>query len=692
MPFLFTTYIFNFDSCYIGNIETSFNEEHSSSKLIAAGLHVSCTYPFIEMKIDLKELALRENERVEWKKSGDDKDVAKGIVKTLSAFANDIANVGGGYVVCGAEEGVDQFGFPTVNYLGLEPEKIKRISNTVTSLCLKHVRPSINPMITELANPTDPSTKVLIFTQYRTPDAHAYSDGEKTAHYVRIGNSTREASNGVLRQLLIKKQELEYFDERICQKATESDLDIPLFRDYMKEMGLWDSNKGIEAYFSDREQIAQFIPPLFETVKLEGILKPKNFSVLIFGKKGSISRLFPHAFINISFYNGMDRSEPTAERHRLVGTLIEQARKAISILESEAYESFDKLRDKPNQVKYPHRAIQEAVINAIVHRDYQVPEPIRITVFSDRIEIVSPGPLHWAVDQRKFLEGKVGARWRNRSFAYLFNKIQLAQGEGQGIPTILRTMREQGSPNPIFELGVESVVCTLPAHPRHQSKEQLQNIEEHIIFGELEKAQARLEAILEKDPYNSRALDLLVEISRRTGEPEILLSYLKTKQLNLELVDPNTLVNMAAILLSNSDKGEMKQLSEQAIKIAMGGNLRQGQILKTAASLQQLEMQHDAQRFLATAATRFPNLTNLAEFQEMQSDLKLYLAMLCIQSLQDPTSSDQIKDAARSKLKELTKEARQHLTLAMANAKESDALNDYQQKLLQIDQLIERWA
>jgi predicted HTH transcriptional regulator len=44
--------------------------------------------------IDLKELAIRESEKVEWKENGDDKDIIKSIVKTISAFANDIANVG----------------------------------------------------------------------------------------------------------------------------------------------------------------------------------------------------------------------------------------------------------------------------------------------------------------------------------------------------------------------------------------------------------------------------------------------------------------------------------------------------------------------------------------------------------------------------------------------------------------------
>ena len=70
------------------------------------------------MEIDLKELSVRESERVEWKENGDDKRIAQGIAKTISAFANDVANVGGGYVVCGAKEGKDEHGFPKVFYTG----------------------------------------------------------------------------------------------------------------------------------------------------------------------------------------------------------------------------------------------------------------------------------------------------------------------------------------------------------------------------------------------------------------------------------------------------------------------------------------------------------------------------------------------------------------------------------------------
>jgi predicted HTH transcriptional regulator len=62
---------------------------------------------------------------------------------------------------------------------------------------------------------------------------------------------------------------------------------------------------------------------------------------------------------------------------------------------------------------------------------------------------------------------KANPKWRNQGFAYLFTKLRLAQSEGQGIPTIIRTMRQEGCPDPIFEVEEESVTCILPAHPLH---------------------------------------------------------------------------------------------------------------------------------------------------------------------------------------------------------------------------------
>ena len=418
--------------------------------------------------IDLNELSLRESERVEWKENGDDIDVVKKIVKTISAFANDISNFGGGYVVCGAKEIKDDYGFPKVQYKGLTANKLKEIEGKVTQHCRDYIHPALSPIIEEIINPEDSSTRILVFVILASPDAHIYRDGQTSTYYVRISRETREAKNGILTQLLIKKQKIEYFDKRVNNTATEADIDVLLFRDSMQEMGLLFPEKSLADYFSDREQIAELITPLFVRTGLDNILRPRNFTLLMFGKKASITALFTEAYTVLSIYRGIDRSESTAERYIFTGSIIEQAKKSIELLNSQIYTAFDKNSNKPNQVKYPIRALQEAVINAIVHRDYEIPEPIRITVFTNRIEIQSPGALHWGVDREKFLQGRASPKWRNQSFAYLFNKLQLAQSEGQGIPTIIRTMKEEGCPAPIFEIESESLTCILPANPRHQ--------------------------------------------------------------------------------------------------------------------------------------------------------------------------------------------------------------------------------
>lgn len=417
--------------------------------------------------IDLNLLAKHEGESVEWKEHGDDPNVTQSIVKTIAAFANDIANTGGGYVVCGAKEGKDEYGFPKVLFNGLPPERFAEIENTVLTWCRDRISPSIAPKVVPLENPEVPGTRILVFVVHATDNAHTFRDKETNYYYVRVGRNTFEARNGILRELLEKKTKTTPFDQRINQEAVSEDIDLVFFRDQLSEMGLLFPNKPLEDYFSDKEQIAEFVLPLFGKLPLDSQLRPRNFSLLMFGKKKTISRLFTNSYTIYSIYPGTDRSESVAERYELTGSIIQQVAKAVELLHLQCPIIYDKTNDKPNQRKYPERAVKEAVVNAIVHRDYEISEPNRITVFSDRIEIISVGSLHWGINREKFIEGKASAKWRNQTFAYLFNKLHLSQSEGQGIPTIFRLMKEEGCPEPKFEIDAESVTCILPAHPRY---------------------------------------------------------------------------------------------------------------------------------------------------------------------------------------------------------------------------------
>ena len=399
-------------------------------------------------------------------------------MKTAVAFANDFSNLGGGYIICGAKESKDEHGFQKLIQTGLTSSRLKEVESKTLADLRKKAFPPIIATTEEI--PVTDDKRILIIIVPATGNAHNYrADGkDSSTYYIRIGRETREAKNGILRELLVKKNQIEPWDRRINTIATTDDIDLLSLREYLKEMSLWDNGKALEDYLSATERLSSFVPPLAAKEPLTDILRPRNFSLLLFSNEPL--KFFLGAFTIVSIYKGVDRSELTSERHQITGSVVEQAKKAIQILNTETYTAFDKRDNIPNQQKYPIRALQEAVINSIVHRDYEIDQPARITVFSDRIEIYSPGSLPRAIDKEKFKVGKATPYWRNQSLAYFFNKMQLAQAEGQGIPTILRTMKEEGCPDPTFEIEEESVTCILPAHPRHTLIKNLHDIENNM--------------------------------------------------------------------------------------------------------------------------------------------------------------------------------------------------------------------
>ena len=615
--------------------------------------------------IDLKELAIRESEKVEWKEYGDDKDIIRSIVKTISAFANDIANVGGGYVVCGAKETKDAFGFPKIIYSGLSSSKIKEIEGKALQHCRDYVSPAIAVQFCEIDNPENEATKVLVFIAVASQKAHTYRDGETSSYYVRIGKETREARNGILSQLLTSKNETPPFDRRPNPNVGEADIDTLFFRDCMNEMNLLHGSKPLEDYFSDKEQIAEFVPPLFAKRALDDGFCLRNFALFLFGKKPSISLNFPDAHTIISIYNGMDRSESTSERYQLTGSIIEQSRRAMDVLNTQSYTAFDKLSSKPNQVKYPVQALREALINAVVHRDYEITEPIRITVFLDRIEIRSPGNLHWGVDKEKFLTGKAGPKWRNQCFAYLFTKLQLAQAEGQGIPTIIRTMKEEGCPDPVFEIACDSVTCILPAHPRHRIIKEIQAIQDTIVLGKYDEAKRLVLQLLETDLYNFRTLDLFCEIIGKQKNLKELFDFLRGRDIDYTLINSNTLLSMVEILNYDRTKAEYRNLADRILETALSGKVEENQMVKAAVQIKKSGKAEEVIQFIDDAIRQHTNLAFKSSLLEKRATSLMDLAKKCIEAARDRKSSPKTKSRAWNMCRQYLADAEKDLNNAL---------------------------
>lgn len=230
------------------------------------------------------------------------------------------------------------------------------------------IDPAVTPIVEELPGEV-PGRRILVFIVPATDNAHSYrpSGKESAAYFVRLSRETVEARNGVLRELLVRKQALAPWDRRLAEKAGIDDIDLLAFREIMQELGGWDPSTDVDDYFAETFRISEFVPSLAGRRPLDPVNHPRNFSLLLFGKEPT--RFFPGAWTKVSVYPGVDRADRISQRHEISGTVFEQARKAFGILKTHAPTIFDKESRLPNAQKYPERALQEALVNALVHRD-----------------------------------------------------------------------------------------------------------------------------------------------------------------------------------------------------------------------------------------------------------------------------------------------------------------------------------
>lgn len=582
--------------------------------------------PNVNVPIDLDNLLVRESEQVEWKENVADTD---DVVATLSAFANDWSNLGGGYVVCGAKETKDAHGFPSVEIKGLTADRLKEVEGRVLTGCRDRVSPSIAPLVHEVST-DNLAHRVLVFVMAATPKAHMFRRGtESGKHYVRISRETREARNGILRELLVRKNEIEPWDRRVCSSATTNDLDLVALRDALQRMNVFDPQRGIDDYLSDSRALSPFVPPLCGRDALTRQLRPRNFAMVLFGRQ--MQAHVPGAYSLVSIYPGHDRSEPHAERHELDGTIVDQARRSIDILGVHSYVAFDKTSERsPNALKYPRQALTEAIVNALAHRDYELPDPTRTTVFSDRIEIVSPGSLPSGVMLNTLREGKAAPRWRNQCLAWFLSRLQLAQAEGQGIPTIIRSMRDEGCPEPRFEADEARVTCLLPAHPRHALVREYREIEDAISLGEFELAKGRVQALLNEDGMNARAVQLLAEIAGALRDPGLVRAYLVANEGGVFGLPPRTLVQLAEVLTiqdnpSRADFDTARRLYIHASK----GLIDEREVRKVAYGLSKAGDDHGAVAFVDKQLSDHPDWRENAYLLQVRGNSYIGMAKQC---------------------------------------------------------------
>ncbi|KIG16790.1 ATP-dependent DNA helicase [Enhygromyxa salina] len=411
---------------------------------------------------DVEQLLAGESSTIEWKRNvADPEDVAK----TLTAFANDIEQRGGGVVVCGVDERTDAEGAPMPIAVGLAPSRVSEIRGRVLALLRDRSQPPIVARLEVVDLPGDPARKVLVFRVDASPHAVIFRHSKHgTHHFIRVDDDT-ERANGRLAELHRLKGDRPLLMEDIHPDATAADLDRLVVRGYLEGLKL---PQQWETYLEPGAKIEGHIPSLVTTRSTGGVVEhvPRNFALLLFGVDPS--RFFPGARAVLSAYPGTDRA---AARSDLVpdvtGPLPQLIRKVVDWLGVHMGMAVDKSETVTsglqNRPRYSRRAVEEAVVNAFVHRDYSVADPVRVTVFEDRLEITSPGGLLREVSADKLREGRGVPSWRNEALANFMLRLGMAQNRGEGIPVMVRETRELTGHPPTFEFDPHYVTVSLPA-------------------------------------------------------------------------------------------------------------------------------------------------------------------------------------------------------------------------------------
>ncbi|MDE0094448.1 MAG: hypothetical protein OXO49_08125 [Gammaproteobacteria bacterium] len=153
-------------------------------------------------------------------------------------------------------------------------------------------------------------------------------------------------------------------------------------------------------------------------------------------------RWLPHARIEATYYRGKDRDSAQLDSQTIVGPLYLQIIGAVKFIIRNMQVAARKTPARVDMPQYSSKAVFEAVVNAVVHRDYSIANaPIGISMFKDKLEIESPGSLPKGLTTEQI---ESSSSWRNEIIANLFRRIPVGELAGSSHRTYLMEHRECG--------------------------------------------------------------------------------------------------------------------------------------------------------------------------------------------------------------------------------------------------------
>ena len=268
---------------------------------------------------------------------------------------------------------------------------------------------------------------------------HVYS--LKGVYWIRTGAQNRPLTTHELRRLLLERSE-SGFESQPVDGATMDDLDPARVTRYLDQLGLPPDEDAAQALVS-RGCITRRTPEGLPSA----VPAPTMAGLLLFGREPQ--RFVRSAEVICVRYAGPVMGDEFV-RQDLGGTLADEIRQAEAFVTSNMRRGM-RIRGLAREeiTEYPLAVVREAIVNAIAHRDYSIRgEGIRVLMFSDRLEVYSPGRLPGHVTLANIKDERYS---RNEAIVAVLSDLGYIERLGYGIDRMIATMQEAGLPAPQFE-------------------------------------------------------------------------------------------------------------------------------------------------------------------------------------------------------------------------------------------------
>lgn len=477
---------------------------------------------------DLLQKNIVESTRIEFKANFN----PEAIVHTICAFANDIDNIGGGYIVVGVEE---RDGVPVLPPKGLESSSIDNIQKKLREYC-HYIEPLYEPIVEPMLY--DDKMLLVIWCPggYGRPykaRKEIYGKQGQKHYYIRKFSSTVIASLEEEKELFYISSNIP-FDDRPNLLADVNCLDINLLREHLRKSNsrLYETSQNMSLL--ELAQAMQLVsgPPEH--------LHPLNVATLMFCAQ-------PEQFFRYARIEVVDIPDPTGNNMTekvFTGPIQYQLEEALKYIKNYVLKEVILKESGKAEAKrifnYPFEAVEELLANAVYHRSYQICEPITVRITPRNMEITSFPGFDRSIKDEDIETYNIRARfYRNRRIGDFLKELRLIEGRNTGFPMVFQALKLNGNEMPHFEMNVErdylSVIIPVHKYFCPVAKSAKQEAYETKIMNALELYPLSLTELALAMGYKGISVKLkkAVEVLLQEGRIEKIVPYKQSVKLRV---------------------------------------------------------------------------------------------------------------------------------------------------------------